>query len=278
MAMPSIDVNDIRLYYEEEGQGEPLLLLHGALGAVGPTVTSGWAALRPTLAGRYRTFSLEHRGHGRTSNPAGRLSYAQIADDVAAFIEQMRLAPAHVAGFSDGATVGFVLGMTRPDLLRSLVAVGPNYRIDDQLRQTLGFFDADLLERDYPELAAAFAARHDPYHYPGYWRELTRQVVANVEAEMVWTEDDLRRIPTPTLLIMGEADEFLSLEQMLEMRRSIPRSEMLVLNHAGLDGLDNHRVQHTRADIVGPVILDFLDRHTATATTGLSMSSLQAAK
>jgi hypothetical protein len=48
---------------------------------------------------------------------------------------------------------------------------------------------------------------------------------------------------------------------MLEMRRAIPNSEARFLNHAGLDGLDNHRVQHTRADVVGPVFLDFLARH-----------------
>jgi hypothetical protein len=64
---------------------------------------------------------------------------------------------------------------------------------------------------------------------------------------------------------MGEADFALSLEQMLSMRRSIPNAEMLILNHAGMDGLDNHRVQFTRADVVGPIILDFLDRQAARA-------------
>lgn len=267
--MPYAEVNDIRMYYEDEGQGEPLLLVHGALGAVGPTVTSGWAALQPTLAARYRTLSVEYRGHGRTNNPAGRLSYAQIAADIAAFIEGLQLAPAHLAGFSDGATVGFVLGMTRPDLLRSLVAVGPNYRIDDQLRQTLAFFDAGALERDHPELAAELARRHDALHHPGYWRELARQVVDNVNAEMLWSEADLSRIAVPTLLIMGETDEFLSLKQMLEMRRGIPCAEMIILNHAGLDGFDNHRVQHTRAGVVGPIILDFLARHADTTPSAL---------
>jgi pimeloyl-ACP methyl ester carboxylesterase len=87
-----------------------------------------------------------------------------------------------------------------------------------------------------------------------------------VEAEMHWTEEDLSGIPVPTLLIMGEADFVLSLQQLLEMRRAIPNSEMLILNHAGLDGLGNHRVQFTRADVVGPVILDFLARHVGATT------------
>jgi pimeloyl-ACP methyl ester carboxylesterase len=263
--MPYAEVNDVRMYYEEEGQGDPLLLLHGALGAVDPAVTSGWSALLPALATRYRTFSLESRGHGRTNNPADRLSYARMTDDLAAFIERLDLAPVHLAGFSDGATLGLALGMTRPALLRSLVCVGANYCIDDHLRQGMAFFDADTFERESPEFATELARRHDAHHFPGYWRELVELVRANVEAELVWTEADLRRIPVPTLLIAGEADFAVSLEQMVEMRRSIPCSEMLILNHAGLDGLDNHRVQFTRADVVGPVILDFLARHAGMA-------------
>jgi pimeloyl-ACP methyl ester carboxylesterase len=258
--MPYAEVNDIRMYYEEVGQGEPLLLLHGALGAVDPAVTSGWAALLPTLAARYRTFSLEHRGHGRTGHPAGRLSYAQMTADIADFIVRLDLAPVHLAGFSDGATLGLALGMSRPELLRSLVCVGANYCMDDHLRRGLEFFDPAALERESPAFAAELARRHDAHHYPGYWCDLVRQVRENVEAELTWTEDDLRRIPVPTLLIMGETDFALSLEQMLSMRRGIPHAEMLILNHAGMDGLDNHRVQFTRAGIVGPVILDFLDR------------------
>jgi pimeloyl-ACP methyl ester carboxylesterase len=263
--MPYAEVNDIRLYYEERGEGVPLLLLHGALGAVDPAVTSGWSSLLPTLAARYRTFSVETRGHGCTNNPTGRLSYAQMADDVAAFIEQLDLGPTHLAGFSDGATVGLALGMSQPALLRSLVCVGANYCIDDHLRRGMELFDAETLERESPEFAAELARRHDVHHYPGYWRELVAQVRANVEAELVWAEQDLRGIPVPTLLIMGEADFALSLEQMLSMRRSIPNSEMLILNHAGMDGLDNHRVQFTRADVVGPVVLGFLGRHSGMA-------------
>lgn len=261
--MPYAAVNDIRMYYETEGQGQPLLLLHGALGAVDPAVSSGWVTLRPVLAARYRLFALEHRGHGRTDNPAGRLAYRQMAADIAAFIEQMDLAPTHLAGFSDGATLGLVLGMSRPELLHSLVCVGANYRLDDHLRQGMALFNAAALERDSPPFAAELARRHDPSHYPGYWRDLVAQIRANVETELNWSAADLSRIPAPTLLIMGEADFALSLEQMLEMRRSIPNAEMLILNHAGMDGMDNHRVQHSRADVVGPVIRDFLDRHAA---------------
>ena len=263
--MPYAGVNDVRMYYEEQGQGEPLVLLHGATGAIDPAVSSGWAKLRPALAGRYRTFALEHRGHGRTDNPAGRLSYAQIAADVAAFIAQLGLAPAHVAGVSDGAVIALTLGMTRPELVRSLVLVGANYYNDEQVREANAVIDPDVLEREHPEFAAALAGFHDPHHHPGYWRELVGQLQANLAVAPAYTEADLRRIPTPTLLIAGETDPWGNLDQMLAMRRNIPHAEMLILNHAGMDELANHCVQETRADVVGPVVLDFLGRHAGAA-------------
>ena len=90
--MPYAEVNDIRMYYEEAGSGIPLVLLHGATGAI-DFHASSWGGLMPGFAERYRAIHLEHRGHGRTVNPAGRLSYGQIADDVCAFIDQLGLAP-----------------------------------------------------------------------------------------------------------------------------------------------------------------------------------------
>ena len=107
--MPHVEVNDIRMYYEEQGQGSPLLLLHGGTGAI-EFQRAGWGALTPSFAEHFRAFQIEHRGHARTNNPSGYLSYAQMANDVATFIEQVSLAPAHVAGVSDGGIVALTLG------------------------------------------------------------------------------------------------------------------------------------------------------------------------
>lgn len=263
-SVPYIDVNDIRMHYEETGQGEPLVLLLGATGSL-DWHPDGWGALAPTFAQHYRTFQVEQRGHGHTSNPSGRLSYGQMADDAAAFIARLGLVPAHVAGMSDGGIIGLALGMTRPDLLRSLICVGANYHVDAQFMESVQDFRPETLEREAPEWVAAMVAAHDTSHYPGYWRELVRQLRAMFLTEPAYSEADLRTIPTPTLLIAGETDRYISLEQTLTMRRNIPHSEMLILNHAGLDPDANHIVQHTRAEIVGPVILDFLARHGKSA-------------
>ena len=92
-------------------------------------------------------------------------------------------------------------------------------------------------------------------------------VAESVRNEPGHAEADLRRIPVPTLLVVGEADDWGILDQNLEMRRTIPHSELLVLNEMPSE---NHLVQFSRADIVGPVVMDFLARHAEPAPIAAS--------
>jgi len=179
--MPYADVNDIRMYYEELGDpsATPLILLHGASGSI-DAPASGWTDHMPEFARTYRAIHLEHRGHGRTNNPAGHLRYEMIADDVVRFIEVMSLGQAHIAGVSDGGIVALVVGMTRPDVARALVAVGPNYYTDEQVEIDNRFADLELMERERPEEMADLALRHDRNKEPGWWRELFRQLAENL--------------------------------------------------------------------------------------------------
>ncbi len=254
--MPYANVNDIRIYYEELGDPEatPLILLHGASGT-NDAPSSGWTDHMPEFARTYRAIHLEHRGHGRTNNPAGMLRYEMIADDVVRFIEAMGLGPAHIAGVSDGGIVALVVGMTRPDVARALVAVGPNYYNDDRVVVANQFADLELMERERPEEMAGRAARHDRNKEPGWWRELYQQLAENLAHFPAYTREDLARIPNPTLLIAGGDDLWGNLDQMVDMKKAIPNSELLLVNRAP------HEVQFTHPWIVGPQVLDFLARN-----------------
>lgn len=255
--VPTIAVNDIAMYYEELGDGDPLLLLHGGFGSI-DDLWGSWNSLALFFAGHYRVIQIEHRGHGRTDNPIGELTYAMIAADIAAFITAQNLAPVHVAGMSDGGIVALHLGMTRPDLLRTIVGVGVNYRNDDRVDAVNSTFiqqDPDVVERDSPEWAADLAARHDRGKQPGAWKSLFRQLAANLAVNPAYTEDDLRTISTPTFLLAGENDAYGNPEQMVAMKRAILNAEIMIVNHA------EHVVQATHPHIVGPAILDFFTRH-----------------
>lgn len=252
--MPYAEVNDIRMYYEERGSGVPFVLMHGATGSIDRPST-GWTNLMPLFAEKYRAIHVELRGHGRTTNPAGHLTYAMIAEDIGAFIEQLDLAPAHIGGFSDGGIVALHIGMTRPDLVRSLVVAGAHYYNDAQVEEASRFVDLERIEREQPGRMAELAARHDRNKEPGSWRALMRQLAENWATNPAYTNDDLARITTPALLMAGEDDPWANTNQMIGMKRHIPHAEWLIVNHAG------HQIQFTHDWIVGPVVMDFLERH-----------------
>jgi pimeloyl-ACP methyl ester carboxylesterase len=255
--MPYMAVNDVRLYYEEEGTGLPMVLLSGAASALESVVRGGWATLRPYLAQRYHVLQFDQRGHGRTDNPGGGDAYTltQLAADAAALISQLGLAPAHVAGWSEGGIVGLGLALEHPGVVRSVIGVGTNYMNDARTVAELASFDPERIGQERPSVGAVLAQRHDPHHAPGYWKELLHWIVASETDLPAYTAADLARIVAPTLWIAGEDDEWFELEQPLAMKRHIPDAELLIVSHAG------HSPQQTHPHLVGPVMLDFLSRH-----------------
>ncbi|UXY17610.1 alpha/beta hydrolase [Streptomyces cynarae] len=254
--MPFLRIDDLDLYYEETGpwDGKPLVLMHGGSGSL-DDAEAGWAALIPEFAKQYRVLALEHRGHGRTRNPAGRLGYDLLAADLRAFITRLDLGPVHFAGVSDGGITALHLALENPELLRSMVCVGTSFRVDEAIRTFLRNAEPEAIERQFPEWASSLADRHDSHNEPGYWRELMRQIVAMASTTPAFIEDDLARIAVPALFVAGEADPFANTDQMIAFKRHVPSAEWLIINNAW------HTVQHTHADVVGPRILDFLARH-----------------
>lgn len=105
----SIDVNGTKLSYEEHGEGTPLVLIHGGLAS-----SAAWAPAIAELTAGFRVIQLDSRGHGRSTNPGGQLSYARIADDVAALIAALGLIRPVVGGWSDGGQATLELGARHP--------------------------------------------------------------------------------------------------------------------------------------------------------------------
>jgi pimeloyl-ACP methyl ester carboxylesterase len=255
--VPYVNVDELAMYYEELGpsDGAPLVLLHGAGGTIDDP-EGGWAGLAPSFAERFRCILVEHRGHGRTNNPAGFMTFEQIGDDLAALAGELELGPAHIAGISDGAVVALDCALRRPQLARTIVVLGGNYSTHDDMRAFAASMDPDAIEQAAPEVAAEFARRHDQGKEPGWWKVLIRQIVENNLANPTWTPEDLRRVGCPTLLVAGENDPFATLDQIATMKREIPGAEWLIVNDAG------HPVHFEHPEIVGPRILDFLERNS----------------
>jgi 3-oxoadipate enol-lactonase len=116
--MPHITLHDTPIYYEITGHGDPLLLIHG-LGSSG----RDWEPQVPHFAQHYQVITVDVRGHGQSGKPKGPYSVAQFAEDIAALLQRLALAPAHVVGISMGGMIGFQLAVNHPALIRTLTIV-----------------------------------------------------------------------------------------------------------------------------------------------------------
>ncbi len=113
--MPEAEVNGVNLYYEVEGDGEPLALVHGSWGDA-----TSWRFVMPGLAESFRVLAYDRRGHSRSERPDTPGSADEDGDDLAALLEALDLAPAHVATNSWGGNIALRLATRRPDVFRSL--------------------------------------------------------------------------------------------------------------------------------------------------------------
>ena len=118
--MSAARVNGVELYYELNGSGEPLVLVHGSWGD-----HHNWDAVVSPLAESFRVLAYDRRGHSASERPARQGSVFEDADDLAGLIDELGLGPAHVAGNSFGAVTALRAATRRPEVFRSLIAHEP---------------------------------------------------------------------------------------------------------------------------------------------------------
>jgi pimeloyl-ACP methyl ester carboxylesterase len=257
----SIDVNGVALYYEEHEEGDPLILIHGGLGS-----SAMWQAVLPHLVDGFRVITPDSRGHGRSTNPAGELSYPLIADDVAELIGALGLARPVVGGWSDGGQVTLELGVRHPGVAGGLI-VGAGYPdfdgsgLREIWKELLGADDAgtpDLaqLEVNLGDFAGVVKSLH-----PGgtqQWQALVQQTAPMWLDYAGLTPDDLQGIVDPALALVGDRDELVSLDLMVSLYRALPNAELAICPQADHFGPGTPE----RAGVFAGIMRDFAGRHT----------------
>ena len=121
-----VAVNGLKMYYEIHGEGRPLILLHGAFSAIG----TSFGALLPELARTRQVITFEVQGHGHTADIDRPLSYEQMADDIAAALQELGIEQADFFGYSMGAAIALQVAICHPELVRKLVFASVSYRLD----------------------------------------------------------------------------------------------------------------------------------------------------
>ena len=224
----SIEVNGATLYYEDRGAGTPLVLIHGGL-----TSSAMWEQLLPSLIDGFRVITPDSRGHGRSTNPSGELSYAQLADDVAALIAALGLVRPVVGGYSDGGQVALELGARHPDAAGALIvgAAYPDFAatgLRDVNKAFLGADDAGIPDLAQVDVNLGRPRRPRESSAPRRRRSSGARSCSNRRRCGSTTKGSRRTLSAgskrPTLVFTGDRDEMYPLDLMVSLYRTLPNA------------------------------------------------------
>lgn len=237
-----IDLTDGRVWYEEHGSGDPLILIHG-----GAVDSRFFEHNVPALAEQFRVIAVDLWGHGRSPDREGPFSLDSFARDTAEIIERVAGGRAHVVGHSIGAGVALVLTVARPELVDRLVMISGGYDvradppnptpIEGMVEQTVAF-----LGSTYGEVSP-----DGEDHFP----IVTRKDFELSAREPMLTAQQVAAIGARTLVVVAD-DDISSLEHNLEMYRTIPNSELAVVPGT------SHFLLQEKPALCNAILLDFL--------------------
>lgn len=262
--MAEITANGVRLYYELHGpeDAEVLVLSNGVLMS-----TASWALQVPALARNYRLLLYDCRGMWRSEHPAGPYTMELHADDLAALLDGLGIARAHIAGISYGAELSMAFALRHPQRVRSLVLSSAVSHSDPVLEGLVGGWmsaarakdPALLYQVSYPlnfsdgYIAAnraaleAAAARYDALDMDAVLELLLCFAHMNLTA-------DLHRIQAPTLVMVGEQDILKPRKYSEIIASHIPGAELVVVPGAG------HALCLEQPALFNALVLGFLAR------------------
>jgi pimeloyl-ACP methyl ester carboxylesterase len=236
--------NGVKIYYEIYGQGKPMVKLHGNGGAIGSRPN-----LIPDFAAHYQVIAFDSRCHGKSDCPTGYLTYEQMASDVNAVLDHLKIDSAYIWGHSDGGIVGLLLAIHYPKKVKKLLASGPNLRPD-----TTAVDPALLpvLDKMWPMV------KNDSIQ-----RKQFKLLVDQPNIKIA----DLKNIKADVMIMGGDRDAIRN-EHLLEMYNNIPGSLLCILPGT------THFVYADRTKWFMEILYDFFDttpRRTTTAQLMMQM-------
>jgi pimeloyl-ACP methyl ester carboxylesterase len=253
-----VSVNGLDMYYEIHGEGQPLVLLHGAFSAIG----TSFGKILPELAKTRQVIAFELQGHGHTADIDRPMTLEGMMEDVAAALPQLGIEQADVVGYSSGGSVALHLAARYPEIVLKLVLMSVSY--------TLGGIHQGLMDglgEMKPEMMHG-SPWHDEYlriaPRPEDFNRLFEKKTQMDKQIKDFSEEQIRGIKSPTLLIIGDSD-LIRPEHAVEMFRlfgggvfgdtpaGLPNSQLAILPGT------SHVSIVERAELLVPIINSFLD-------------------
>jgi len=227
MKSETVPIHDIEMYYETEGSGEPLLLLHGGTGCRENWVHAG----RDQFAREYTLVQPDARGHGRTTNPLRTITHRQCALDTLALLDHLGIGKCRAIGLSMGANTLLHMATLEPERIEAMVAVSAAMYFPEQARAIMRQI-APAGEQT-PEAWEAMRKSHKlgDEQVAALW-DWTRGLKDSYD-DMNFTPPSLARIKARTLIVYGDRDALYPVEMAIAMYRAISRSALWVVPNGG---------------------------------------------
>jgi pimeloyl-ACP methyl ester carboxylesterase len=238
------------IYYARYGTptGAPVILLHGGMGN-----SDHWANQVPALAAKLHVIVIDSRGHGRSTRPKNPAksppSYDQMADDVLAVMDHLKLSKASLVGWSDGGEIAMKLAIGHATRVDKLFILGANYDAkgskprSGKPSQTFQLY-GKRCRADYVRMSKT----------PKDYDDVVRWLLPIWRNPMGFTQDQLRSIQAPTMVADGAHDEIIQLDQIKEMATLIPHASLHVFEDA------SHFVLWQAPDPLSQVLVAFLTK------------------
>jgi pimeloyl-ACP methyl ester carboxylesterase len=211
-------VNGIQLYYATVGQGEPVVLLHGGLAN-----SDYWGKQVSALAQHHKVIVVDSRGHGRSTRDARPYSYDLMSDDVVALLDHLKIAKADIVGWSDGGIIGIDLAIRHPTRVNRIFSFAPNTKTSGVKPDTeKNPVFASYIERagnEYRKLSKT----------PDQYDAFVEQISHMWGTQPNWSDEDLKKINTPVLIVDGDHDEAIVREHLEYIANTIPNAGLLIL-------------------------------------------------
>lgn len=268
--MPTVKVGDINIYYETQGEGEALVLIMGYGGSSGQ-----WFRQIPGLSQEYCVVAFDNRGTGRSDKPDISYTMEMMAGDIAGLLDAIGIDAAHVYGVSMGGMLAQEFALRYPERVIGLIlgctTCGGSHSIMPDAEAMTLLFDMERAQRLTPEERARelfpfLCSQEFIDNNPDIMEQFVAKVMEYItplhgytrQAEAIMGHDTYERLPnikSPTLVISGDADRIVPVENSKLLTSRIPDAQLLILEKMG------HGFFVEAVDVASKAIIDFLRKH-----------------
>ena len=270
------DVNGIKICYEEAGEGEPLLLVHGF-----GSKKESWIAQFPVFSKYFKVIRFDNRGAGKSDRPKGDYTMDIFADDIKGLMDYLGIEKTNIAGWSLGGMIVQNFVLKYPEKVKKVILINTNYGFPDEDGPLV--YKNMRLEEEKQKKIDHVKAFWDGAR-SGYYIKFRKEMEANPSKKWygLWSAEDmiemsivdpptaedievqasalkthetfdrLKTIKSPTLILTASHDRLIPKSTMEEIHEQIPNSKFIVIDKAG------HSSPLEKAPEVNQVMIDFL--------------------